>query len=478
MKRISFYLFSWWLICACLGSVGAQQPTNQAEANEPSPKPEARQHKPRHTRERSPARDQIAVGGNLVVKPDETIADGIVVGGTGTIDGNVKGDLIVVLGQAKLGPTANVAGDLIVVGGSTDIDPEARVAGDNIVVGSAPIQGIPGWLQWPKDWFLKGFLLGRPLPHQVVGSWVIAGVFLGLYVLAALFFPRSVQTSVEVLASRPGTSFLSGLLALLFFGPLVALLFVTFVGWILIPFLICGFIAAFIFGKVAVYRYAGQQFGGQVGLEFLQKPLVALLSGIFLFYLLYTIPVLGMVVWFAVAPLGLGAVLMAFSRRVRNEDSRPNPVEPVTVVVPPPLQAGIGQPPMPETVTTLSLARAGFWLRLTATLIDLILVGLVSRLLHLPGAALIIIWSAYHVALWTWKGTTIGGIVLGLKIVRTNGQPIDLSISLVRCLSSFLSAAALCIGFFWAGWSSEKQSWHDKIAGTYIVKMPRGVSLV
>lgn len=170
----------------------------------------------------------------MVVKPDETIADGIVVGGTGTIDGNVKGDLIVVLGQAKLGPTANVAGDLIVVGGSTDIDPEARVAGDNIVVGSAPIQGIPGWLQWPKDWFLKGFLLGRPLPHQVVGSWVIAGVFLGLYVLAALFFPRSVQTSVEVLASRPGTSFLSGLLALLFFGPLVALLFVTFVGWILI----------------------------------------------------------------------------------------------------------------------------------------------------------------------------------------------------------------------------------------------------
>lgn len=478
MKRISFYFLSWWLICAGLGSVGAQQPADQAEADESSPKPAARQHKPSHPRERSPARDKIVVGGNLVVKPDETIADGIVVGGTGTIDGNVKGDLIVIFGQAKLGATANVAGDLIVVGGSADIDSEARVAGDNIVLGSSPIQGVPGWLQWPKDWFLKGFMLGRPLPHQVAWSWVIAGVFLGLYVLAALFFPRSVQTSVEVLASRPGTSFLSGLLALLFFGPLVVLLFVTVVGWILIPFLICGFIAAFIFGKVAVYRYAGQQFSGQVGLEFLQKPLVALISGILLFYLLYTIPVLGMVVWFAVAPLGLGAVLMAFCRRVRNEDAQPNPVEPVTVLVPPLSQAGTGLPPMPETVTTVSLPRAGFWLRLTATLIDLILVGVVSRLLHLPGAAIIVIWAAYHVALWTWKGTTIGGIVLGLKIIRINGQPIDLSVALVRCLSSFLSAAALFVGFFWAGWSSERQSWHDKIAGTYIVKMPRGISLV
>ena len=477
MKRIPFYLFSWWLICACLGSVGAQQPAAQAEAEEPSPKPTARQHKPGHARERSP-RDQIAVGGNLVVKPDETIADGIVVCGTGTIEGKVKGDLLVVLGLAKLGPTADVAGDLILVGGSSEIDPAARVAGDKIVFGSAPIQGIPGWLQWPKDWFLKGFLLGRPLPHQVAGSWIIAGVFLLLYMMTALLFPRSVTTSVEVLASRPGTSFLSGLLALLLVGPLVTLLFVTFVGWILIPFLICGFIAAFLFGKVIVYRYAGQQFGGQVGLEFLQKPLVALLIGVLLFYLLYTIPVLGMVVWFAIAPIGLGAVLLAFSRRVRNEEARSNPVEPVTVVVPPLSPTGLGEAPLPETVTILSLPRAGFWLRLTATLIDLVLVGVVSRLLQLHGGAFIIIWAAYHVALWTWKGTTVGGIVMRLKVIRTSGQPIDLSVALVRCLSGFLSAAALFIGFFWAGWSDEKQSWHDKIAGTYIVKMPKSVPLV
>jgi len=31
----------------------------------------------------------------------------------------------------------------------------------------------------------------------------------------------------------------------------------------------------------------------------------------------------------------------------------------------------------------------------------------------------------------------------------------------------------LGLGFFWAGWSREKQSWHDKIADTIIVKLPK-----
>jgi uncharacterized RDD family membrane protein YckC len=36
----------------------------------------------------------------------------------------------------------------------------------------------------------------------------------------------------------------------------------------------------------------------------------------------------------------------------------------------------------------------------------------------------------------------------------------------------------LCLGFFWAGWSRDRQAWHDIIAGTTIVRMPHGMSLV
>ena len=83
-----------------------------------------------------------------------------------------------------------------------------------------------------------------------------------------------------------------------------------------------------------------------------------------------------------------------------------------------------------------------------------------------------------HVGMWAWKGTTIGGIVMGIKVVRLNGAPVDFSVALVRSLSSFFSAVVLFLGFFWTGWDREKQSWHDKIAGTIVVRVPKGMSLI
>jgi uncharacterized RDD family membrane protein YckC len=87
-------------------------------------------------------------------------------------------------------------------------------------------------------------------------------------------------------------------------------------------------------------------------------------------------------------------------------------------------------------------------------------------------------WIAYHVAFWTWKGTTVGGVVCRLKVVRTDGQPLNFPVALVRSLASFLSAAAVFIGFFWVGWTRERLSWHDRIAGTAIVKAPPGINLL
>jgi uncharacterized RDD family membrane protein YckC len=89
-----------------------------------------------------------------------------------------------------------------------------------------------------------------------------------------------------------------------------------------------------------------------------------------------------------------------------------------------------------------------------------------------------LLWIAYHVGMWAWKGTTIGGIVCGLKVVREDGRSLDFTVSLVRSLAAVFSFVALGMGFFWAGWSPERQSWHDKIAGTVIVKVPKGTPLI
>ena len=123
----------------------------------------------------------------------------------------------------------------------------------------------------------------------------------------------------------------------------------------------------------------------------------------------------------------------------------------------------------------ISMPRAGFWLRTCATLLDMLLFVFV---VIVAGPKALLLWLVYHVAMWAWKGTTVGGIVVGIKLVRVDGRPVDVGVALVRAVASIFSAFALGLGFFWAGWNREKQSWHDKIAGTVMVRVPKGLPLL
>ena len=86
--------------------------------------------------------------------------------------------------------------------------------------------------------------------------------------------------------------------------------------------------------------------------------------------------------------------------------------------------------------------------------------------------------AAYGAVMWKLKATTVGGIVCGVRIVRLNGQPIDWPTAIVRALGCFLSLAVAGLGFIWIAVDEERQAWHDKIAGTLVVRVPRGQSLL
>ena len=123
------------------------------------------------------------------------------------------------------------------------------------------------------------------------------------------------------------------------------------------------------------------------------------------------------------------------------------------------------------------LPRAGFWSRLLASLLDLFLLTLIVATPVITFPLFIPLAVAYFVIMWTWKGTTIGGLILGHKIVRTDGSSISFSVALVRSLLSIFSIMVIFLGFLWSAWDREKQTWHDKIAGTVVVKMPRHLAL-
>jgi uncharacterized RDD family membrane protein YckC len=110
-----------------------------------------------------------------------------------------------------------------------------------------------------------------------------------------------------------------------------------------------------------------------------------------------------------------------------------------------------------------------------AAFLDLVLLGVVGAAVHHWFS---LVALAYFAGMWTWKGTTIGGIVLGLKVVRLDGQPLAFTVALVRALAAGFSIIVLFLGFLWIAWDPEKQGWHDRIAGTVVLRLPRGTPLV
>jgi len=109
--------------------------------------------------------------------------------------------------------------------------------------------------------------------------------------------------------------------------------------------------------------------------------------------------------------------------------------------------------------------------------LDLILVVIAYRVLddfaRLRDGAFFLMLLVYHIGFWTWKGTTVGGIICQLRVVRVDGAPLTFADALVRGLSSIFSLAVVGLGCLWILRDAERQAWHDRIAGTYVVKVPR-----
>jgi uncharacterized RDD family membrane protein YckC len=79
----------------------------------------------------------------------------------------------------------------------------------------------------------------------------------------------------------------------------------------------------------------------------------------------------------------------------------------------------------------------------------------------------------YFTFFWTLLGFTPGKAFLGLKIVRRNGAKLSFGRSILRFFSYWISAIPLFLGFFWVIWDPNRQSWHDKIAGTQVMYLPK-----
>jgi uncharacterized RDD family membrane protein YckC len=155
---------------------------------------------------------------------------------------------------------------------------------------------------------------------------------------------------------------------------------------------------------------------------------------------------------------------------------------------PPPRPAVPQSKPAPRNVEVV-----GFGKRLGAALIDWIVVAffsyLVVMLLALAGALVgmftpggplaperLMILLAFLVGLgyfiygWARGGATLGKNVLGLKVVRADGSNLGWGKAILRYIGYIVSGIVLSIGFLWINFDKLRQGWHDKFAGSYVVR--------
>ena len=144
---------------------------------------------------------------------------------------------------------------------------------------------------------------------------------------------------------------------------------------------------------------------------------------------------------------------------------------------PPPMPtAGVSVPPLPiDDVTD----RATFWPRFFAFVVDMLAVTVVVNVLALGFFPLwVLAMLAYHTFFWGWRGTTPGGIVMNLQVVRDDRAPMDYKVAAVRALSGVFSMVPAGLGFIWVAFDRDNQSWHDKLAGTSVVAVRKSTPLV
>jgi uncharacterized RDD family membrane protein YckC len=121
--------------------------------------------------------------------------------------------------------------------------------------------------------------------------------------------------------------------------------------------------------------------------------------------------------------------------------------------------------------------RIGFWRRFAAAVIDGIVLGIVSAILRavlgLPGSGIgIVVDAAYFTYFHGTTGQTPGNAALGIRVVDLRdgtGAPIGYARALARWVVSIPSFFVVFLGYLWMLWDPEKQTWHDKAAGSVVV---------
>jgi uncharacterized RDD family membrane protein YckC len=137
----------------------------------------------------------------------------------------------------------------------------------------------------------------------------------------------------------------------------------------------------------------------------------------------------------------------------------------------------------------IPVVRAGFMRRFAAFAIDWLLLGIITDIFSffyrlgmsrssavMSINAAMLFSTALFILYFTFLpgdgGQSLGKMVMGIRIERSDGAAMTYGRAFLRALGYFLSFFFMTfLGFWWALWDRKNQTWHDKIAGTEVIKI-------
>lgn len=189
----------------------------------------------------------------------------------------------------------------------------------------------------------------------------------------------------------------------------------------------------------------------------------------------------------------------------------PPPPPPPPFGGPPPPPSGYSNYPSYQAYDSPSVNYAGFGARLGGRLLDGLLYGLLGLVFAIPALVLIrqalddcyrgvddqlycpdgavkggplaagiavivlgvIVLAVIYIRALGRTGQTWGRKIAGVKVVsKETGQPIGVGRALGRTLFEGVVSGNLCfLGYLWMLWDKDKQTWHDKIVGSVVVRV-------
>ncbi len=257
-----------------------------------------------HLQKGSIARSRIVAMGRDLIVDGEALGHAVALSGSARVSGRVKGDVIVLGGDALLAATAEVGGDVYVLSGRIDAEPGSTIGGRSVAYPDASTL----WVS-----LMQAPVMGLPATSPVVLGAKLALLAFWAFLSLLLFAigRRELLSTSDSVRHEPFRNFFVGLTGVAAMV-LTALLFSAFAGALVgVPLVVLVVVVALVlrfWGMVAVFHAVGawlsRRFESRPPL-----PLTAASYGLLVFGVLKFLPWIGIWTWSIATFIGVGAAL-------------------------------------------------------------------------------------------------------------------------------------------------------------------------